>query len=251
MSAHLTVLLSLGVAILLSPENLLIGLVMASDRKSPRLAALMYAVGALGGLAMGLTIGFLVAPTPPVEGATVHHTWPQFIVRALIAGLLVGVGLQRAVNAVRHAPLEDEAAPEGSGKKPSLASRVKLWFAERFKGLGGREIPTWRRALRSGVIGFATVGIHPKCLSVSIAAGHQAMQILGEADRALGLAIFAAVALTPSCTPLIVELVRPGGSASIKEACERFMRVNGRWIAAVILLGAGAFVAWNAAHSMP
>jgi hypothetical protein len=251
MSAHLTVLLSLGVAILLSPENLLIGLVMASDKKSPRLAALMYAVGAIGGLALGLTIGFLVAPTPPAEGAPVHHTWTQFIVRALIAGLLVGVGLQRAVRAVRHAPIAEESGEDASGKKPSLASRVKRWFAERFKGLGGREIPTWRRGLRSGVIGFATVGVHAKCLSVSIAAGHQAMQIAGEADRALGLALFAAVALTPSCTPLVVELIRPGGSASIRASCEAFMKTNGRWIAALILLGAGAFVAWNAAHSMP
>jgi len=73
----------------------------------------------------------------------------------------------------------------------------------------------------------------------------------GEADRALGLALFAAVALTPSCTPLVVELIRPGGSASIRASCEAFMKTNGRWIAALILLGAGAFVAWNAAHSMP
>lgn len=251
MSTHLTVLLSLGLAILLSPENLLIGLVMASDKKVPRLAALMYAVGALGGLALGLAIGFMVAPTPVTDGAPVHHTWTQFIVRALIAGLLVGVGLQRAVNAVRRAPIADEEAVEAGASKPSIASRVKLWFAERFKGLGGREIPAWRRGLRSGVIGFATVGIHPKCLSVSIAAGHQAMQIAGEGDRSLALALFAAVALTPSCTPLIVELVRPGGSAAIKASCEAFMKTNGRWIAAALLLGAGAFVAWNAAHSMP
>lgn len=251
MSAHLTVLLSLGLAILLSPENLLIGLVMASDRKCPRLAALTYAIGAVGGIALGLSIGFLVAPAPVAEGAPAHHTWPQFIVRALLAGLLVGFGLQRAVRAVRHAPIAGEPGEENEGTRPSLASRVKRWFAERFKGLGGREIPVWRRALRSGVIGFATVGIHPKCLSVSIAAGHQAMQIAVEADRFVGVALFAAVALVPSITPLIVELVRPGGSGMIKEACERFMRTNGRWIAALILLGAGTFVAWHAVKSMP
>ena len=51
--------------------------------------------------------------------------------------------------------------------------------------------------------------------------------------------------------PLVVELIRPGGSASIRASCEAFMKTNGRWIAALILLGAGAFVAWNAAHSMP
>ena len=251
MSAHITVLLSLGLAILLSPENLLIGLVMASDKKAPRLAALMYAVGALFGLALGLAIGMMVAPTPVAEGAPVHHTWTQFIVRALIAGLLVGVGLQRAVNAVRQAPIAYEMAVEAGASKPSIASRVKLWFAERFKGLGGRDIPTWRRGLRSGVVGFATVGIHPKCLSVSIAAGHQAMQITGETERSLGLALFATTALATSCTPLIVEFVRPGSSAAIRISCEAFMKTNGRWIGAALLLGAGAFVAWNAAHSMP
>jgi len=251
MSAHFTFLLSLGLAILLSPENLLIGLVMAGDRKCPRLAALTYAIGAVGGIALGLSIGFLVAPAPVAEGAPAHPTWTQFIVRALLAGLLVGFGLQRAVRAIRHAPIAGEPGEQGDGSRPSLASRVKRWFAERFKGLGGREIPVWRRAMRSGVIGFATVGIHPKCLSVSIAAGHQAMQLTAGSDRILGIVLFAAVALVPSVTPLIVELVRPGGSGWIKEACERFMRTNGRWIAAVLLVGTGAFVAWHAVKSMP
>ena len=50
MTAHLTVLVSLGVAVLLSPETLVLGLIMACDRKAPRLVAWMYAVGAVVGL---------------------------------------------------------------------------------------------------------------------------------------------------------------------------------------------------------
>jgi predicted negative regulator of RcsB-dependent stress response len=37
----------------------------------------------------------------------------------------------------------------------------------------------------------------------------------------------------------------------MKESTERFMKKNGRWVSATILLGAGAYVAWNAFKSMP
>lgn len=251
MNAHLTVLASLGVAILLSPEILVLGLIMACDRRSPRLSAFLYAVGATLGLVLGLVIGSLVAP--PTASATAAApaapTWGEFIIRALIAGLLVGVGVQRAINAFRNAPIESEG--EGDGKPKGVIARLKARLVSLFPGGGAGELSLSRRAARALGLGFATMGLHPKCVSIAIAAGHQAMQIPGEADRTLGFGVFFAVAMVPAVAPLAIELVRPGASASIKESCERFMKRNGRWIVAIILLAAGAYVASNAVKDMP
>jgi len=247
MSAHLTVLASLGVAILLSPEILVLGLVMACDRQTPRLSAFLYALGAAAGLALGLTIGCLVAPASHTPAAPSPPTWTEFAVRLAIAGLLVTVGVQRAINAARAAPIDGEAEAEGHG----ATSRLKAWIASRLPGHGAAELPAGRRAIRSLLLGFATMGVHPKCVSVAIAAGHQAMQVPGDADRTLAFGVFAAIAMLPAVAPFAIELVRPGGSASMKESCERLMRRDGRWIVAVILLGAGGYVAWHAFQRMP
>ena len=253
MTAHLTVLASLGVAILLSPEILVLGLIMACDKRAPRFVAWMYAVGAAAGLALGLAIGFLVAPAPHTE-TTVHSpTWLEFTVRAVIAAILLTVGVQRAVGAMNHAPVEGEAEAEGrehEGKK-GITTKVKEWFKAKFPGFGATDLPLWRRATRSALLGFATMGIHPKSVGVAIAAGHQALQIAGSEDRTFGILLFAVISMLPAVAPAVIETVHSGASAAIKESSERFLKTNGRWISAAILLAAGAYVAWNAAHEMP
>jgi predicted negative regulator of RcsB-dependent stress response len=37
----------------------------------------------------------------------------------------------------------------------------------------------------------------------------------------------------------------------MKESTERFMKKNGRWMSAAILLAAAGYVAWNACKNMP
>ena len=257
MTAHLTVLASLGVAILLSPETLILGLIMACDKRAPRLVAWMYAVGAAIGLAMAVTIGLLVAPSSASAAAAgakpATPTWTEFAVRAAIAAVLIVIGVQRVMNAMRAAPIAEVEAQEAKVPKPGhgALSRLKAWFAEKFGGHIGKNLPTWRRCLRSGLLGFATMGIHPKCLAIGIAAGHQAMQVADEAQRSLGLTVFAAISMVPALAPAIIETARGGACAAIKESTERFMKTNGRWVSAAILLGAGAYVAVNAWHEMP
>ena len=70
MSSHLAVVASLALAILLSPETLVLGLIIASDKKSPRLAAFAFAIGGIIGIAMATGIGLWIAhasaaPGPP------------------------------------------------------------------------------------------------------------------------------------------------------------------------------------------
>ena len=43
----------------------------------------------------------------------------------------------------------------------------------------------------------------------------------------------------------------PGISGRLKDSFEHFMKVNGRWISAALILAVAAFVGNNAWHDMP
>ena len=63
--------------------------------------------------------------------------------------------------------------------------------------------------------------------------------------------MFAVIAVIPALAPTVIEMVRPGAAGKIKDGYERIMKVHGRWIVAVLLLAAAAFVAHNAFDHMP
>ena len=67
----------------------------------------------------------------------------------------------------------------------------------------------------------------------------------------LTVILFAVISVTPALLPAIIETVRPGSAARIKDGYERVMKVHGRWITAVLLLAAAAFVGHNAWEKFP
>lgn len=266
MSSHLAVVASLALAILLSPETLVLGLIIASDKKSPRLAAFAFAIGGIIGIAMATGIGLWIAhaSASPAAAAAAsdaanaakdaaaasHGSWTSFSVRAVLAAALLVIGGYRAVNAFRAQPIPDLSEPD---HKPS---RLRVWLTKHFPKVmsqfnPGAQLSTTRRALRGGLAGFAICGLHPKVFPIAIAAGHQIMQIHDRADRSVAVIVFAVLSLIPAIIPAIIELFSPGASGRVKEAFERIMKVHGRWITAALLLGAGAFVANNAWHDFP
>lgn len=247
MSSHLAVLLSLALAICLSPETLVLGLVIAADKLAPRRAALAYAVGGVAGIASATGVGLLIAHASGAQGhAAEHHGWPGFVARVLIAAALLTIGAFRAVNAMRRAPIADISRP---AQRPSRARAALTRLAPALDPAA--DLPARRRVGRAGLAGFAMCGLHPKVFPIAVAAGHQILQIDDRAARSLGVALFAAIAALPALAPLVVDLVKPGAAVQIKDAYERVMKVHGRWITALLLLGAGAFVLADAWHRMP
>ena len=105
--------------------------------------------------------------------------------------------------------------------------------------------------LRAGLAGFAMCGLHPKVFPIAIAAGHQIVQIAKPGERALGVVLFAVIASIPALLPAVIDVVKPGATVGIKEAYERIMKVHGRWIGALLLIGAGAFVGLDAWRDLP
>lgn len=247
MSSHFAVLLSLALAIFLSPETLVLGLIVAGDKQAPRRAAMAYAIGGIAGIAFATAVGLVIANAAGADGhRAAHHGWPGFVVRMLIAGALVTIGAHRAVNAASRKPIDDisELQPR--------PSRIRTALIRWLPALDPYEdLPVQRRVGRAGLAGFAICGLHPKVFPIAIAAGHQIIQIDDHALRSLGIALFGLIAALPALTPLVIDLVKPAASVAIKERYERVMQVHGRWITAVLLIGAGAFMAFDAWHHIP
>ena len=251
MSAHLAVIATLALAILFSPETLVLGLVIASDKKVPRQASFAFALGAIVGITFATGIGVWIAHLAGAGAATAHHdSWPGFIVRVLIAGALLVIGIHRAIGAIRHKPIADVSEPE---HKPG---RLRTRLTDRFPTVMHRldpsaDLSARQRIVRAAVAGFAICGLHPKVFPIAIAAGHQILEITDRPERTFAIVIFAVISVVPALTPAVIELVQPGASSRIKDGYERFMKVHGRWVVAVLLLGAAAFVGHNAFTHVP
>jgi hypothetical protein len=250
MGSHVAVLVSLALAIFLSPETLVLGLIIASDRKVPRLAAFAFAIGAVAGIAFATGIGLWIAHASGADVTTRHGSWPGFVVRILIAAALLVLGGYRAVNAFRKKPIADLAEPDHPPGK------LRASLTRRFPTLMSRmdpdaDLSDSQRVGRAALAGFAVCGLHPKIFPIAIAAGHQIEQISDPGSRGLGIALFAAISVVPAVLPAIIEMVNPGAVVRIKQTYERVMKVHGRWITAGLLLGAGAFVAHGAWQVMP
>ncbi|MBI3214654.1 MAG: GAP family protein [Mycobacterium sp.] len=252
MTTHLTVIATLALAILFSPETLVLGLIVASDKKVPRQASLAFAFGAIAGIAFATGIGMLVAHlTGGAGGSAAHHnSWPAFLIRVVIAVALLVIGGYRAIAAVRHKPIADVSEPDHQ------PSRLRTRVTERFPALGRQlnpqaDLPVRQRITRAAAAGFAVCGLHPKVFPIAIAAGHQLLEISDPSERTLGIVVFAVIAVVPALAPAVIELVSPGASGRIKDGYERLMKVHGRWIIAVLLLVAAAFVGHNALEHLP
>ncbi len=250
MSSHFAAVASLALAIFFSPETLVLGLIIASDKKVPRLAAGTFAIGAVVGIAFATAIGLWIAHATGTDAPTERHGWPGFIVRVLLAGALLIIGLRRAVSAIRKKPIADISKPEQ--KPPAL----RAWLDRHFPALMNQlnpatDLPVRQRVVRAGVAGFAMCGLHPKVFPIAIAAGHQIVQIDRPAERALAIAVFAAISVVPAVTPLIIDFVRPGATTRIKDGYERIMKVHGRWITAALLIGVALLIGHDAWTKYP
>ena len=219
MSSHVAILCSLGLALFLSPETLVLGLIIASDRKAPRLAARMYALGGLLGIAFALAVGVALSPEmgPPSATAaatvTAAHAWRRCLVRAVLAAMLLTIGVRRTVNAVEDTPIAETSAQE---RRSSRAWRA---FSERFPSAAhlldpASDLPRTQVGLRGVLAGFAMCGLHPKIFPVAVAAGHQLEQMPARV-RLPGALLFIVIAAGATITPAILESLRQIGRAHV------------------------------------
>lgn len=250
MDTHLAAVATLALAMFFSPETLVLGLIIASDRRNPRLAAYAFAIGGVVGITFSTSIGLLIAHLSGDDGSARHSSWPGFLVRVVLAAVLLAIGLTRARNAIRREPISDISKPEQ--KSSRIATALKEHFPAVMRQFEpGVELAPRQSALRGLLGGFAMCGLHPKVFPVAIAAGHQISQITEVEQRSLAVVVFAAIAVVPALLPAVIETVRPGASGRIKEGYERIMAAHGRWITVALLLTASALIGYNAWEKYP
>lgn len=247
MNSHFAVLASLALAIFFSPETLVFGLIIAGDKKVPRLAAFAFALGGIVGIAFATGIGLWIAHASGTDAhSPPHHGWPSFLVRVVLAAALLTIGIRRALNAMRAKPIED---PTNVEQKPG---RLRAALTRRFPALDPQaDLPVPRRVARAALAGFAMCGLHPKVFPIAIAAGHQILQISQPGLRTLGIVLFALISVVPAVLPAVIDVVKPGATVRIKDGYERIMKVHGRWVTVVLLLAAGAFIGFDAWQDRP
>jgi len=250
-SSHLAAVATLALAIFFSPETLVLGLIIAGNKKNPRFAAFAFALGGMTGITFATSIGLMIAHASRTDTTAAHHdSWAGFAVRVTIAGVLLAIGLTRAVNAVRHKPIPDVTKTE---QKPG---RVRAELSRRFPTVMKQfqpdaDLSPRQRLIRALLAGFAICGLHPKVFPIAIAAGHQISQITSGDQRTLAVVLFAVIAVVPAVLPAVIEMVSPGASIRIKDGYERVMKVHGRWITAALLLFAAVIVGHSAWEKYP
>lgn len=208
---------SLGLAVALSPELLLIGLWLASSRERGRQKAWSCYAGGVTGLLLVASIGFALGTEMPAG-----PSWPRFAARSLLSLIMLLIGL--------HVLIKKPGAH--ANKMRFDASRVGLPLAF--------------------FLGAMITSINIKATTLGIAAGKELHSF---SDRisllVLALAIFVAIGSLPMLIPAAIETMRAGISNAIMDPCYKFAEKYGKWIVAVICFLIGFQFLKHAIKVMP
>lgn len=239
----ITVLSSLGLAGLMSPELLVLGLFLAGDGRDPRLKTAAFSAGTVLGLFAAMAAGFFLAPLD------LHHTplpsWHGFFLRVALGLALIAVGISRIRQTRKVRP---PATGQGSEEGEEIPA-----FLLKLLPIGGHaeHMSTLRAIGISGLVGILIGAISPKRLPICMAAGHLLTTFPSLAGRITGAAAFMALALIPSLLPLALVLVRPQAAALARRAVERVAARYGFWLLAGLLILLGLHLLYASLALLP
>ena len=218
----LTVCASLGFGILISPEVLIIGLLLASDRSHPRANTLGYFLGSAAGLALLIGLGyFLTHSTAPS-----HPTGAGWWLRVVFGIGLVSLGAHTAWKQLHRGPQKHK-----SGGK-LMAKLMKLLPVSEEPRPGGP-------LLSMGIcltLSFLLTVVHVKTVGLAMGAGHQLHAAPDQASLAAGLSAFLALAFFPTLLPLGLAVFHPETAVRARKVSEDVAAKHGGWILAIIFI---------------
>lgn len=220
-----TVCASLGFGIFLSPEVLVIGLILASDRSHPRANTLGYLLGSAAGIALLLGLGYFLTHS---SGPT-HPTGAGWWLRVIFGIALVGLGIQTGWRQLNRKTRE-AAASHGEGKL--MAKLMKLLPVSEAPRSGG-PFPS---LLTCTALSFLLTVIHMKTAGLAMGAGHQLHAAPDPAAFWGGLAGFLPLALFPTLLPLALAVFHPETAVRARQVSEAVAAKHGGWILALIFL---------------
>lgn len=221
----LAICASLGFGIFLSPEILIIGLLLASDRSHPRANTLGFFLGSAAGLALLLALGYFITHS----AAPAHSSGAGWWLRVIFGSALVGLGAHTGWKQLHRKPREH---PSGGHGGKFTAKLMKL--------LPVSEAPRPGGPLRSlGIcitLSFLLTVIHLKTVGLAMGAGHQLHLVQNHSVWIAGLTAFLALALFPTLLPLGLALFHPETAVQARKVSQTIAARHGGWILALIFL---------------
>lgn len=213
---------SLGFGIFVSPEMLIIGLLLASDRSHPRINTLGYFVGSAAGISLLLGLGyFLTHSTSPT-----HPSGFAWWLRVIFGGGLVTLGIYTLWKQLHRQP---EAKP----KENKLGAKLMKLLPVSEEPRSGGPLPSL--AICTGLSFLLTV-LHVKTIGLATSAGHALHTAPGRPALTASLAAFSALALFPTLLPLGLAVFHPESAAKARKVSQAVAEKHGGWILAIILL---------------
>lgn len=216
---------SLGFGIFVSPEVLIIGLLLASDRSHPQANTLGFFLGSAAGIALLLGLGyFLTHSTAPT-----HPSGFAWWLRVIFGGGLVLLGIHTLWKQLY-------------GKDRQLKSRPKKagWGAKLMKLLPVSEEPRPGGPLPSLAIctglSFLLTVVHVKTVGLATSAGHALHAAPSPVAMSTALAGFLVLALFPTLFPLALAVFHPETATQARKVSQALAEKHGGWILAIILL---------------
>ena len=217
MSALLGSMLGLSFGITFSPEILIVGLWLATQREEPVKKAWMFFAGGFTGIFILLFLGLMFS-----KSGTAEPSWTHFSFRAVFGTLLILMALHSIFKG-RH-----------------LHRKVTKIFE---KGVCART---------AFFLGLGSAIVNVKVISLATAAGHTlASSKVPDGERLAGLAVFIVMASIPFLVAAALASVKQGIVSAIMSPCERLFQRYGRWIVVVICAVLGIELWRQALIAMP
>lgn len=217
MDEPLMTLIPLGVAIAVSPEILVIGLLIASHKERALRNAWAFCIAGVIGIMICVAIGFFIGTTTPLG-----PSWIRFFIRVMFASLLFLSGIYVLVKRRKNVLM---------------------------KSMDGARKATTRM---SAGLGFVVTGLNFKVISIATTAGHQIAQFSGNfVGRLDELCVFSGFSVLPLILPAIMETIRPGIVSTVMAPCSRFLDKYGRFVTAAICFFFGFVFLKRAIAIMP
>lgn len=216
---------SLGFGIFISPEVLIIGLLLASDRSHPQANTLGYFLGSAAGIALLLGAGyFLTHSTTPT-----HPSGFAWWLRVIFGSALVFLGLHTLWKQL----YAKEEKPKPATPKAGLGAKLMKLLPVSEQPRPGGALPSL--AICTGLSFLLTV-VHVKTVGLATSAGHALHAAPSPAVLYTALAGFLILALFPTLFPLGLAVFHPETAVKARKVSQAVAEKHGGWILAIILL---------------
>jgi len=222
----LAICASLGFGIFVSPEVLIIGLLLASDRSHPQANTLGYFLGSVVGIGLLLGAGYFLTHS---SSAPTHPSGFGWWLRVIFGGGLVLLGIHTLWKQLYG----KKEKPKRSHQETGLGAKLMKLLPVREEPRPGGPLPSL--AICTGLSFLLTV-VHVKTVGLATSAGHALHAAPNQAALSMALAGFLALALFPTLFPLGLAIFHSETAAKARQVSQAVAEKYGGWILAIILL---------------